>query len=152
MWVRFAVESWILEKWCTADNSATFVRNLLAYRRPTPQRQPHSAHKPYGPSFTGFKTTSTNIQISDLLYRLLAKQWRTPKFRSFDKAEPNSQFRGKSIRNNLIRIRVSHFLSCFMKRPPRQLLDPTVTFLFSKAWRDESIVTKVWISAIWITC
>jgi hypothetical protein len=30
-----------------------------------------------------------------------------PKFRSFDKAEPNSQFRGKYIRNNLIRIRVS---------------------------------------------
>jgi hypothetical protein len=31
----------------------------------------------------------------------------TPKFRSFDKAEPNSQFREKYIRNNLIRIRVS---------------------------------------------
>jgi hypothetical protein len=30
-----------------------------------------------------------------------------PKFRSFGKAEPNSQFRGKYIRNNLIRIRVS---------------------------------------------
>ena len=30
-----------------------------------------------------------------------------PKFRSFDKAEPNSQFRGKYIRNNLTRIRLS---------------------------------------------
>ena len=30
-----------------------------------------------------------------------------PKFRSFDDAEPNSQFRGKHIRNDLIRIRVS---------------------------------------------
>jgi hypothetical protein len=30
---------------------------LLAYRCPMPQRQPNSAHKPYGPSFTGFKTT-----------------------------------------------------------------------------------------------
>jgi hypothetical protein len=30
-----------------------------------------------------------------------------PKFRSFDKAEPNSQFRGIYIRNNLIRIWVS---------------------------------------------
>jgi hypothetical protein len=29
-----------------------------------------------------------------------------PKFRSFDKGQPNSQFRGKYIRNNLIRIRV----------------------------------------------
>jgi hypothetical protein len=29
-----------------------------------------------------------------------------PKFRSFDKAEQNSQFRGKYIRKNLIRIRV----------------------------------------------
>jgi hypothetical protein len=31
----------------------------------------------------------------------------SPKFRSFDKAEPNSQFRGKYIHNNLIKIRVS---------------------------------------------
>jgi hypothetical protein len=30
-----------------------------------------------------------------------------PKFQSFDKAEPNSHFRGKYIRNNLIRTRVS---------------------------------------------
>jgi hypothetical protein len=30
-----------------------------------------------------------------------------PKFRSFAKAEPNSQFREIYIRNNLIRIRVS---------------------------------------------
>jgi hypothetical protein len=44
---------------------------LLAY--PTPQRQPHSAHEPYGPSFTGFKTTSTNVQRCGLLYRLPAK-------------------------------------------------------------------------------
>jgi hypothetical protein len=46
---------------------------LLAYRRPTPQLQSHSAHKPYGPSFTGFKTTLSNVQISGLLYRLLTK-------------------------------------------------------------------------------
>ena len=30
-----------------------------------------------------------------------------PKFRSLDKAEPNSQFRGKYVRNNLTRIRLS---------------------------------------------
>jgi fluoride ion exporter CrcB/FEX len=29
MRIRFAVESWILEKWCTAVNLTTFVRNLL---------------------------------------------------------------------------------------------------------------------------
>jgi hypothetical protein len=44
-------------------------------------------------------------------------QWRTeggfggsnplPKFRSVDEAEPNSQFRGRCIRNNVIKIRVS---------------------------------------------
>jgi hypothetical protein len=42
---------------------------------------------------------------------IISKQWRTdgvcgvqspPKFRSFTKAEPNSQVRGKYIRNNLI--------------------------------------------------
>jgi hypothetical protein len=39
-----------------------------------------------------------------------------PKFLSFDKAEPNSQFRGKYIRNNLIRIRVS--LICKLSGTP----------------------------------
>jgi hypothetical protein len=53
-------------------------------------------------------------------------QWRTegagvqppppPKFRSFDKAEPNSQFRGIYIRNNIIRIRVSFI--CKMSGTP----------------------------------
>jgi hypothetical protein len=42
-----------------------------------------------------------------------------PKFRSFDKAEPNSQFRGKYIRNNLIRIRSS--LICKLSGTPRGL-------------------------------
>jgi hypothetical protein len=40
----------------------------------------------------------------------------TPKFGSFDKAEPNSQFRGIYIRNNLIRIRVS--LICKLSGTP----------------------------------
>jgi hypothetical protein len=40
----------------------------------------------------------------------------TPKFRSFDKAEPNPLFRGKYIRNNLIRIRVS--LICKLSGTP----------------------------------
>jgi hypothetical protein len=35
------------------------------------------------------------------------KPFPTPKFQSFDKADPNSQFRGKWMRNNLIRIQVS---------------------------------------------
>jgi hypothetical protein len=39
-----------------------------------------------------------------------------PKVRSFDKAEQNSQFRGKYIRNNLIRKRVS--LICKLSRTP----------------------------------
>jgi hypothetical protein len=60
------------------------------------------------------------------------RQWRTerrgggggcgcstpppPEFRSLDKAEPNFQFRGKYIRNNLIRIRVS--LICKLSGTP----------------------------------
>jgi hypothetical protein len=51
-------------------------------------------------------------------------QWRTeggvepppPKFLSFDKAEPNSQFRGKYVHNNLIRIQVS--LICNLSGTP----------------------------------
>jgi hypothetical protein len=39
-----------------------------------------------------------------------------PKFRSFEKAEPNSQFRGIYIRNNLIRIRV--LLICKLSGTP----------------------------------
>jgi hypothetical protein len=47
--------------------------------------------------------------------RCRSAQWCTegfqtplpPKFRNFDKAEPNSPFRGKYIRNNLTRIRIS---------------------------------------------
>jgi hypothetical protein len=62
-----------------------------------------------------------------------------PKFRSFDKAVPNSQFRGKYVRNNLTSIRVSLiFFSCFMKRPLRQLSPPQWCFFLSKAWRDLS--------------
>jgi hypothetical protein len=49
------------------------IHQILAYRRPTPQRQPPLAHELYGPSFTGFKTTLRNVQRSVLLYRLLAK-------------------------------------------------------------------------------
>jgi hypothetical protein len=47
---------------------------LFAYHHPMPQCQPHSAHKPYGPSFTGFKTSSRNVQRFGLLYRLLVKK------------------------------------------------------------------------------
>jgi hypothetical protein len=39
-----------------------------------------------------------------------------PKFQSFDKAKPKSLFRGKYIRNNLIRIHVS--LICKMSGTP----------------------------------
>jgi hypothetical protein len=63
------------------------------------------------------------------------REWRTegggvwrvqtpspPKFRSFDKAEPNSQFRGKRIHNNLIRIRVSPI--CKLSEPLTRGLPP----------------------------
>jgi hypothetical protein len=40
--------------------SIAFATLFLAYC-PTPQCQPHSVHKPYGPSFTGFKTALRKI-------------------------------------------------------------------------------------------
>jgi hypothetical protein len=45
-----------------------------------------------------------------------------PKFQSFEKAEPNYQFRGKYIRNNLIRIRVS--IICKLSGTPEKGLPP----------------------------
>jgi hypothetical protein len=61
---------------------------------------------------------SLYIRICQGRVEPVTAQWRTegglgvqppppPKFQSFDKAEPNSQLRGKYIRNNLIRIRDS---------------------------------------------
>jgi hypothetical protein len=51
----------------------------------------------------------------------------TPKFRSFDKAEPNSQLRGKYIRNDLIRIRIS--LISKWSGTPDKGLTPPIPFL-----------------------
>ena len=62
------------------------------------------------------------------------------KFRSFDKAEPNSQFRGKYIRNNLTRIRLSLiFWVVSWKALPASYDPPQWYFFLSKAWRDISI-------------
>jgi hypothetical protein len=88
----------------------------------------------------------------------IGNKWRTergvwgvqpppPKFRSFDKAEPNSQFRGKYIRNNLTRIRLTLiFLVVSWKAHPARY-NPHSGFFFSPR-HDASIVTDVWISAI----
>jgi hypothetical protein len=59
-----------------------------------------------GNSFSSIRSTSQSYLLTPW------SQWRTggrvehptPKFRSFAKAEPNSQFHGIYIRNNLIRI------------------------------------------------
>jgi hypothetical protein len=57
-----------------------------------------------------------------------------PKFRSFDEAEPNSQFRGKYIGNNLTRIRVSLiFLVVSWKGLPASYHPPQWYFFLSKA-------------------
>ena len=54
------------------------------------------------------------------------------KFRSFDKAEPNSQFRGKYIRNNLTRIRLSLiFWVVAWKALPASYDPPQWYFFFS---------------------
>ena len=64
-----------------------------------------------------YKNTLYDTWSYRTLYCYTSQQWRNegefgvfkprPKFRSFDKAEPNFQFRGKYIRNNLTRIRLS---------------------------------------------
>jgi hypothetical protein len=77
------------------------------------------------------------------------RQWRNgggggvqtpPKFRSFDKAEPNSQFRGKYIRNNLTRIWLSLiFLVVSRKALPTSYDPHSGIFFLSKTWSDVSI-------------
>jgi hypothetical protein len=56
------------------------------------------------------------IQCSDILRGGAVQTPPSPKFRSFDEAEPNSQFHGKYIRKSLIRIRVS--LICKLRETP----------------------------------
>jgi hypothetical protein len=50
-----------------------------------------------------------SMPTSSVLGRGFGGSKPPPPLRSFDKAEPNSQFHGKYIHNNLIRIRVSLF-------------------------------------------
>jgi hypothetical protein len=50
------------------------------------------------------------VRVNHYIFQVRLLHWRTeggstpppPKFRSFDKAEPNSQFRGKYVRNCLV--------------------------------------------------
>jgi hypothetical protein len=71
------------------------------------------------------------------------------KFRSFDKlSRIPSSVENTSVTPNK-NTTFTHFLSCFVKRPPRQLWLPQWYFFsLSKAWHDVSIVTEKWISAI----
>ena len=62
-----------------------------------------------------------------------------PKFRSFDKVQPNSQFRGKYIRNNLTRVRLSWVVS--WKALPDSY-DPPQWYFFSlqgMTWRKHKV-------------
>ena len=78
-------------------------------------------------------------------------QWRTeggggsnppPKFRSFDKAEPNSQFRGKHICNNLTRIRLSLIFWVVAWKALPTSCDPHSGIFFSlqgMTWRKHKV-------------
>jgi hypothetical protein len=71
----------------------------------TPYRVSHLQR--YGVTVRG-NVTSVYTPLDSVVYRGGGGvKLPPPKFLSFDKAEPNSQFRGKHIRNNLISIRVS---------------------------------------------
>jgi hypothetical protein len=82
----------------------------------------------WAPNSASKRQMGFNSAFKGLIMSHCIPQWRTrwggavwgfkapPKFRSFDKAELNSQFRGIYIRNNLIRIRVSPI--CKLSRTP----------------------------------
>jgi hypothetical protein len=66
----------------------------------------------------------------------------SPKFWSFDKAELNSQFRGKYIHNNLLRIQVS--LICKLTRTPNKgATAPRSPFSLSSTEFVESLSNKI---------
>ena len=82
--------------------------------------------------------------VSRLRFELITpEQWRTEggfgvfnapsplKFQSFDKAEPNSQFRGKYIRNNQQEYDFHSFFELFHKNPSPPAMNPIVVFFFS---------------------
>ena len=65
------------------------------------------------------------------------------KFRSFDKAELNSQFRGKYIRNNLTRIRLSLIFWVFAWKALPASYDPHSSIFFSlqgMTWRKHKVL------------
>jgi hypothetical protein len=65
-----------------------------------------------------------------------------PKFRSYDRSEPNFQFRGKYIRNNLIRILVSPI--CKLSRTPDWgATAPTSPFYLSSTEFVEFVICVV---------
>ena len=64
------------------------------------------------------------------------------KFRSFDKAEPNSQFRGKYIRNSLTRIRPSLIFWVVALKALPASYDPPEWYFFSlqgMTWRKHKV-------------
>src|SRR5215469_17360390 len=69
-----------------------------------------------------FRDVTLAVSLSEWLLKVGRDQWHTeggdqtpPElFQSFDKDEPNSQFRGKHVRKNLIRMQVS--LICKFRR------------------------------------
>jgi hypothetical protein len=74
----------------------------------------------------------------------------TPNFQSSDKAKSNSQFRGKYIRNNLTRIRLSliFWVVSWKGLPANYHPQQWYLIFLSKLWRYVSVVTEVWISVI----
>jgi hypothetical protein len=66
----------------------------------------------------------------------------SPKFRILTKAEPNSQFRGEYIHNNLTRIRLSLIFWLFREKPSPPAMTPTAVFFFSlqgMTWRKNKV-------------
>jgi hypothetical protein len=100
------------------ENKRPFTETYLTYPLGSPVKEPslrfpHMQFPPREmlrfqspPSFI-FQTPRYTGPLSAVAYRGGWGFNPPPKFRSFYKAEPNSLFRGKYIRNKLIRIRVS---------------------------------------------
>ena len=112
----------------------TVVVLFTSYFRSITERTSDAGKWPLHIEFTQWRTEGG--------FRVFKPPPSPPKFRIFYKAEPNSQFRGKYIRNNLTRIRLSLIFWVVSWKALPASYDPHSVIFFSLqglTWRKHKV-------------